>query len=131
VHSEATQHLDSGFETDGLALLPDCQRSEKDGDNAILSERNSVLGVAANLEHEMPVAPLIQQLAAPQAAHWKSAEHEWARRGAEALRTLCSLEPDQFDTVGLVEPVLRDAQLGMSSTGASPDFDRQIRRLTE
>jgi hypothetical protein len=41
-----------------LALLPDCQRCEENKNETVLAERKPELGMACNLEKEVPISAL-------------------------------------------------------------------------
>jgi hypothetical protein len=59
VHPECLQHLRCGIKPNRLALLSHRHRREKDLNDTILPERNTILRMARNLENELSISTLI------------------------------------------------------------------------
>lgn len=102
LHSEGAQHLGCAFKHDLRRLLPDRLRRQEDRNQAILSPRQPVGGMACDLKKEMPVPALMKQLSRPRPLYGQSAQYERSGGEAEILIRLLSLHADTGD--GIREP---------------------------
>jgi hypothetical protein len=91
-------------------LLSDGKRSQKDGNNPVLTERETVVGMPGYLQDEIPVPPLEEKLTRRRPANWKTAENKWTRTESEILLAPFPLNPDQFDSVELPQRMPGDFQ---------------------
>jgi hypothetical protein len=58
--SEGIQHLGGAAERNPRRLLTDGQRRKKDGDEPILSPRQTIARVPRDLQNELSIAPFVE-----------------------------------------------------------------------
>src|SRR4051812_25177566 len=61
VHPERLQHLGRSSKANGLTLLADSKSRQVNRHDTVLSEREAILGVTSDLQHEVAVPALVQQ----------------------------------------------------------------------
>ena len=59
---EELQYLGSAPETDGAVLLPEGERGYPNRNEAVLTERQTEVGMSENMKEEIPVAALVKEL---------------------------------------------------------------------
>ena len=99
LHSEGAQHLGRAFKYDLRRLLPNRLRCQEDRNQAILSPRQPVGGMACDLKKEMPVPALMEQLSGPRPLYGQSAQYERSGSEPEVLIGLLSLHADTGDCI--------------------------------
>src|SRR5215831_472702 len=90
LHSEGFEHLGCAFKHDLRRLLPDRLCCQEDWNQAILSPRQPVGGMACDLKKEMPVPALMKQLSRRRALYGQAAQYERSGCEAEILIRLLS-----------------------------------------
>src|SRR5207237_356880 len=101
LHSEDVQHFSGTAECDGLLLLSHGECGKEDGNEAILSPRNSVRRVPGHLKKKLAVPTFMQERAFRRAFNRQSAQNKRPRREAEILVHVVALEPNQLNGFGL------------------------------
>lgn len=74
--AEEIQHLAGTPEVDLAALLRDCQGCNPDGNEAILTERQTEPGMGSNFEREPAVVSSVNELVPRWPAQRNAAQHE-------------------------------------------------------
>jgi hypothetical protein len=96
MHAESVEHFTCAPKPDDRTLLLHCEGRQKNGHNAVLTERHAVVRVAGNLEHELPVATLVQELAFRQPADRQPTKHKGPGTKAERLVRLLAFDPNDL-----------------------------------
>ena len=101
------EHLDGSIKADDTAFLLDSQGGHPYGDQAVLPEGQTELGMSGNLEKELPVPSGMGQLAGLRAAERQAAEDKRPRMEGEFLLSGVALIAGELDGIELPESPLR------------------------
>jgi len=108
LHSEDVQHFGCAAESDGLLLLPHGKRSQKNGNEAILTPRHTIYGMTSDLQQKLAVAALVQEGAFWRTLNGQSAKHKGTRGEPEVLRSVFPVQPYKLHCFGLTELPFRN-----------------------
>ena len=100
LHSEGAQHLGCAVKHDLRGLLPHRLRRQEDRNQAILSPRQPLGGMACDLKKEMPVPAIMEQLSRRRPLYGQSAQDERSGCEPEILIRVLSLHADAGDCIG-------------------------------
>ena len=100
------------MESHDPAALTDRERSYPDWNEAVLAERQAIVGMTENLEEKLSIASRVKQLVRRRPAERETAEHEGAGVKGELLVAVFALFPDEFDGFDLFQPAPADAETG-------------------
>jgi len=89
------------LEADDLAALADGESGQKDRHNAILPERQSIVGMSRNLKDELSIPPFEHELTMRWTFDRQTAEDEWSGIEADILSAGFPPEDYLLDGVGL------------------------------
>jgi hypothetical protein len=119
------EHLGGTLESDDSALLFQGKRRNPYGDEPVLAEGQTVVGVAEYLKGKLATVPQMCQLIVQWPAQGQCAQDEWPGVERKFLAAACALLADQADRFYLLESPFRDAKTGKDFTHPSED---RIRR---
>src|SRR5262249_35779912 len=94
-HAKRIQHLSTGPESDGLALLSNRESCLENRNDPVLPKWHSMLWVPGYLKKKLPVPASIKKLACGKPPEWESTENERPGTETERLVRFISLQPDQ------------------------------------
>jgi hypothetical protein len=98
VHSESFEHFRRTSEPNHLTLLLYCQGCEKDRDDPVSAERDTVLRVSGDLENKVPVPAFLDELPFWQLPDRETAQYERPGAKAQVLLALFAIAANQRDT---------------------------------
>ena len=102
--SEEIEHLDGSLKADGAAFLLDSQGGYPYGDQSVLTEGQTILGMSGDLEEVLSVSSRMGQLAGWRSAERQSAEDERACVEGQFLLSGVALLAGKVDGIELAEP---------------------------
>jgi hypothetical protein len=91
-----------------LALLADSWLGEEDGNEAVLSKRQTEFRMTSDLEREGSVSSLVNKIRLGWSSHRKAAQNEWSRGKTEDLVSRVSLLAHQRDAFRLAQFLTRN-----------------------
>jgi hypothetical protein len=97
--AKKVEHLGSAVEMDDAALLPKGESGYPDGNEAVLSEGQSIIWMCNDVKEEVSVATFVQHLVLREGAEGKPAQHERPSVEGEFLLVLLPLFPNQQDGI--------------------------------
>jgi hypothetical protein len=101
--AEEVQHPGGTVEVDTPTPLLDSERRDSDGNQPVLAERQTKLGMACNLKKELPIAPRVGELTFGRGAKGKTTEHERASVVGKGLLAAVPFVTDEGDGFELAE----------------------------
>ena len=119
--AEEVQHSSRAVEVDSPALLLDRERCDPDGNQPVLAEGQTELGVPGDFKEELSVAASVGQLTFGRRAKWKPAEDERSGVVGEFLAAVRARLADQANAFELLEPELGEANGGQDGLKGSAE----------
>jgi hypothetical protein len=109
---EESEHLGSGSESDGAALLPQGQGGDPYGNEPVLAEGQSELRMADDVEKKFAAVPQMSELFAGWPAEWNAAKNKGSSIECEVLLPSLALFADKHDSLEFFQAALCDADGG-------------------
>jgi len=109
--AEKVEDVGCGSEMDDPAALANGQGGHPDGNEAVLTERQSKLGMAKHLKEEFSISSGVKQLISRKPAEGKSAKDKGTSVEGEFLPSLVALFSDEVDRLKFPEAVFSDVDL--------------------
>ena len=112
--AEEVQHPGGTVEVDPPTLLVDRECRNPDGNEPVLAERQTELGMPCNLKKELPIAPRVGELTFGRGTKGKPTEHERTSVVGEGLLAAVAFVADEGDSFQLTEPELCETNGGQN-----------------
>ena len=116
---EVVKHLSRTGKTHHATLLENGEGSNPNGDEAVLTKRQSVLRMGDDFEGEIPVAPGVSELICGRSPERNSTKDEWARMVGEFLFAVFAFLAHKADGIELFDFTLRQTDATEVRTEAS------------
>ncbi len=113
--AEEIEHLEGSLKADGAAFLLHGESGYPNGDQAILAEGQTKLGVRRNLQKELSVPSRMGQLTGLRSAQRKAAQDKRPSVKGEFLFALVALLAGKLDGIELPKPTFRHRDIGKTS----------------
>jgi hypothetical protein len=103
LHSEDIEHFGCTAEGNGLFLLSHGKCRQENGNQAVLTPWNTILGMTGDLQKKLTVPALVYEYAFGRALNRQSAQDKGPRGKPQILRRTFPVQPDELNRLGLAE----------------------------
>ena len=110
--AEEGEHLSGALKADDSVLLFEGERCDPNGDEPVLPEGQTIVGVTKYVKEKLAAVPRMCQLIFRRSAQWEPAHDEWPGVEGKLLPAACSLLTNQADGFYLLKSPLGDAKSG-------------------